>query len=90
MRIQDKRGGSDVKASSIYSFRRTTMGSSKQWLNESEVTQHLLRKLTEHSSNTQDQENSSQRDIYRIPMTDSVITILKLFVSEHFYTLKNY
>lgn len=54
------------------------------------VTQHLLRKLTEHSSNTQDQEKSSQRDINRISMTDSVITILKLLVSEPFYALKNY
>lgn len=90
MRIQDKRGSSDVRARSIYSFRLTTMGSSKQRLNESEVTQHLLRKLTEHSSNTQDQEKNSQRDINRIPMTDSVIIILKLLVSEPFYTLKNY
>lgn len=41
--------GSDVNAGSIYFFRPTTMGIWRQWVKrEVEVTQHLLRELTEN------------------------------------------
>lgn len=64
------------------------MGCLKQWLNESEVGSTFIEKAYWAFFKHTGSRKSSQRDINRISMTDSVITILKLWSQNPFMLLK--